>query len=514
MPLHWIIDSRAELVSAVAEGDVSFADATAETSSARESMIQWSGMRGLLNLVEARNVVLTSGRPCRSIQHQGAKRALPDLYDLLSAETPSQDIRDAQSNTDLRKLLLRQPHGIQFLQGRINGKRAVSSKGGLFGAARRLRGSRFQHHRRARAAGAGPPTSRITHLAGSQPATRMTYWLARTASDYNNYAARTLPGQSKGRQLPARHAGGRRQRSTRRSTSSPPTLCSTLRSPLVVRHRVPALCPEHGGLEVVDPCSVWGVRRVIVVVVAGARRALDREGSRGLGPTMASPTGPGPPATRGSPQTPMSRATTWDRRVLLHRPRVRPHARPEARPRDHAQRRARPGVRQPRVLGDDLPDVHLLAVRSDRKGSRRLIFTAELHDVRHLSAAVDVRGEFQRFGKADTYRYLWHGTSGQQERDQRQANTGLSSTGKIFSTVWTQGAGGDPRPQRLRPGPGRRPQARPLADLLQRPARRPQPRQRVGPVQGPGQHLQRAALLRRPPGRPSPTSPPASATTR
>jgi hypothetical protein len=27
MPLHWIIDSRAELVSAVAEGDVSFADA-------------------------------------------------------------------------------------------------------------------------------------------------------------------------------------------------------------------------------------------------------------------------------------------------------------------------------------------------------------------------------------------------------------------------------------------------------------------------------------------------------
>ena len=27
MPLHWIINSRAELVSAVAEGDVSFADA-------------------------------------------------------------------------------------------------------------------------------------------------------------------------------------------------------------------------------------------------------------------------------------------------------------------------------------------------------------------------------------------------------------------------------------------------------------------------------------------------------
>ena len=27
MPLHWIIDSRTELVSAVAEGDVSFADA-------------------------------------------------------------------------------------------------------------------------------------------------------------------------------------------------------------------------------------------------------------------------------------------------------------------------------------------------------------------------------------------------------------------------------------------------------------------------------------------------------
>ena len=33
----------------------------------------------------------------------------------------------------------------------------------------------------------------------------------------------------------------------------------------------------------------------------------------------------------------------------------------------------------------------------------------------------------------------------------------------------------DLRPQQLRPGPGRRPPARPLADLLQRPARRPQP---------------------------------------
>ena len=31
---------------------------------------------------------LTSGRPCRSIQHQGATRALTDLYDLLSRRDP------------------------------------------------------------------------------------------------------------------------------------------------------------------------------------------------------------------------------------------------------------------------------------------------------------------------------------------------------------------------------------------------------------------------------------------
>src|SRR5918993_3573512 len=34
-------------------------------------------------------------------------------------------------------------------------------------------------------------------FAGSQPATRMTYWLARTASDYDNYPAEDTAGQAK-----------------------------------------------------------------------------------------------------------------------------------------------------------------------------------------------------------------------------------------------------------------------------------------------------------------------------
>jgi hypothetical protein len=46
---------------------------------------------------------------------------------------------------------------------------------------------------------------------------------------------------------------------------------------------------------------------------------------------------------------------------------------------------------------------------------------------------------FGRLGKADTYR--WNDVTGQQLlNDQPAPNTGVSSTGKIFSTIWTQGA--------------------------------------------------------------------------
>jgi hypothetical protein len=44
-------------------------------------------MGGLLHLVEARNM-RRSPVGLRSIQHQGAKRALVDLYDLLSLRRP------------------------------------------------------------------------------------------------------------------------------------------------------------------------------------------------------------------------------------------------------------------------------------------------------------------------------------------------------------------------------------------------------------------------------------------
>jgi hypothetical protein len=57
-----------------------------------------------------------------------------------------------------------------------------------------------------------------------------------------------------------------------------------------------------------------------------------------------------------------------------------------------------------------------------------------------ISALQSMYGaNFSRLGRQDTYR--WHGTSGQQTINNEQApNTGPSSTGKIFSTVWTQGA--------------------------------------------------------------------------
>ena len=227
---------------------------------------------------------------------------------------------------------------------------------------------------------------------------------------------------------------------------------------------------------------------------------------------MANPSGPGPPATRGSPQRQCHEQLLRHRRVLHHHPRVRPHARPEARPRDHAQRRARPGVRQPRVLGDDLPDVHRLAVRSDRKGSRRLV-AAELHDVRHLGAAVDVRGEFQ---PAREGRHLSLARNVRPADDQQRAGAQHRPQLHRQDLLDRVDAGrrSDLRPQRLRPGPGRRPQARPLADLLQRPARRPQPRRRVGRSSRPRATSTTRCSITATSGRPSPTSPPASATTR
>ena len=115
-----------------------------------------------------------------------------------------------------------------------------------------------------------------------------------------------------------------------------------------------------------------------------------------------------------------------------------------------------------------------------------------------ISALQSMYGaNFSRLGKADTYR--WHGTTGQQTINGEQApNTGLSSTGKIFSTVWTQGAAAtydlsafsQDQVDDLRPGHWLTFSNDQLADL--------NPADLSDAVQGPGQHLQRAALLRRP----------------
>jgi hypothetical protein len=57
-----------------------------------------------------------------------------------------------------------------------------------------------------------------------------------------------------------------------------------------------------------------------------------------------------------------------------------------------------------------------------------------------ISALQSMYGaNFSRLGKQDTYR--WNGTTGQELlNDQQAPNTGLSATGMIFSTIWTQGA--------------------------------------------------------------------------
>ena len=116
------------------------------------------------------------------------------------------------------------------------------------------------------------------HLAGSQPATRMTYWLAQAASDYNDYPAEDAAEPSKvdnfqpvtPAQTAAIHDGVQS-----RLLLHP----AHFRSRLVVRHRVPAPCPEHG-----------------------ANRVLDRRLPPGLA-DEGDPSAPGRPATRGSPAT-------------------------------------------------------------------------------------------------------------------------------------------------------------------------------------------------------------------
>ena len=99
---------------------------------------------------------------------------------------------------------------------------------------------------------------------------------------------------------------------------------------------------------------------------------------------------------------------------------------------------------------------------------------------------------YDKLGTAE--RYSWNTNTGQQLiNGEPAAHTGTTISNTIFSTIWTQGAAATYDLQRLHPGPGRRPAARPLAQVRQRQARRPQQR-RSRRRHRPGQHLQRPAL--------------------
>ena len=212
--------------------------------------------------------------------------------------------------------------------------------------------------------------------------------------------------------------------------------------------------------------------------------------------TKANPSAPGRRRRVARQQRQCREQLLRHRRVLHHHPRVRPHARPEARPRD-----------QPNGALAREFDNHEFSVMTYRTytgspfdpiGKEVDGSSPQSYMMFDISALQSMYGaNFSRLGKADTYR--WHGTTGQQTINGRAGAQHRPQLHRqdLLDRV-DAGRRSDLRPQRLQPEPGRRPQARPVADLLQRPARRPQPRRPVGAVQGPGQHLQRAALLRRP----------------
>ena len=399
-------------------------------------------------------MVLTSGRPCRSIQHQGAKRALADLYDLLSAETPSQGIRDAQSNTDLRKLLLRQPGAISCLQGRSKWQTSSSTARAACSVPSSTTRVSIPTPSPSSSAGAGPTNFTDYQLAGSQPATRMTYWLAAGRQRLQQLSARTPPARARLDNFqpvtPAqtgRDPHGVRPRLFLHSAH--------LRSRLVVRHRGPALCPEHG-----------------------ASRVLDRRLSAGARPTKATPTdlGAGDAWLAGNANVASNYFGTDEFSTIIHEF-------------GHTLGLKHGHETTPNGALAREFDNHEFSVMTYRTytgspfdpiGKEVDGSSPQSYMMFDISALQSMYGaNFSRLGKADTYR--WNGTYRPAD-DQRRA--GAQHRPQLHRQDLLDhvdaGRRSDLRPQRLQPGPGRRPQARPLADLLQRPARRPQPRQPVG----------------------------------
>ena len=163
------------------------------------------------------------------------------------------------------------------------------------------------------------------------------------------------------------------------------------------------------------------------------------------------------------------------RPVSHHRARAWPRPRPEARP-SRAKITARwPERQRQRILGDDLCELPELA-RSGKpptEASGRLL-AAELHDVRHRRAC---RPSMAPISARSAPRPSTAGTRARPAAHQRRGRPNTVPiprrhcwTKQDFLDCVDAGRHRHLRPQQLHPGPGRRPAARKLAEVLQRPS--------------------------------------------
>ncbi len=252
------------------------------------------------------------------------------------------------------------------------------------------------------------------HLAGSQPATRLTYWLAQAASDYNDY--------------PADDPANR----TRVDNFQPVT-------------------PEQTA-AILTAFNLVSSYTLLTFEAASSSSTASLRLARNMAPT-ASSTGGYPPglADDGSPFGTWASGDAW----LASNANVTSnyfgtdefstviHEFGHTLGLKHGHE-TRPNGALAREF--DNHEFSVLTYRTytgspfDPIGREADGSSPQSYMMFDISALQSMYGaNFSRLGKADTYR--WNGTTGQQTINGEQApNTGLSSIGKIFSTVWTQGA--------------------------------------------------------------------------
>ena len=151
--------------------------------------------------------------------------------------------------------------------------------------------------------------------------------------------------------------------------------------------------------------------------------------------------------TAGTPATSSSAATAIRRRSISAPTSSPPSSTSSAtRSASSTAMRPRPTARSRREFNNNEFSVmtyasyHRLAGPTRSDGRRRRLLAAELHDVRHLGAAGDVRRQFQHGSAKATPIAGTNVPASRSINGEPAPNTGVSSTSKIFSTVWTQGA--------------------------------------------------------------------------